>query len=74
MKFKNIMLQTEFVWKGWKFIKITEPITVWNPYHTYYDKNAFSDKNATCLTGPWKGTLRKFDTKSHDDTFTQIKF
>jgi len=66
MKFKNIMLQTEFVWEGWKFIKLKEPVTVWNPYHTYY--------NAVYLTGPWKGTLRKFDTKSHDDKFTQIRF
>ena len=73
MKFKNIMLQTEFVWKGWKFIKLKNPITVWNPYHTFYDKKAFSDKNAFCLTGPFKGTLRRFDTKSHDNTFTQIR-
>jgi len=73
MKFKNIMLQTEFVWEGDRFMKLKKPVTVWNPYHTFYDKKAFSDKNAFYLTGPFKGTLRRFDTKSHDNTFTQIR-
>ena len=73
MKFKNIMLQTEFVWKGCKFFKLKEPITVWNPYHSYYDTEAFSKKNAVCISGPHKGGIYGFNTKSHDNGFTQIR-
>ena len=70
MKFKNIMLNTEFVWRGMRFIKLKKPICIITPEIHKYDVTEY---NAICIYGQCKGGFYWFSTKQNDAGFTQIK-
>jgi len=69
MKFKNLLIGKQFVWKGDLYIKLKNPAT--EPCQ--WSSTGTRSLNAVKLSGYSTGKLCGFNAKSSNNDFTQIK-
>jgi len=69
MKFKNLLIRKQFVWRGDLYIKLKNPAT--EPCQ--WSSTGTRSLNAVQLTGYSTGRLCGFTTKSSHNDFTQIR-